>query len=277
MWKPSLEGPLAQDAARAVREIAVEVAAAPLAAAPADRVLFWAYTTQLVDEPFAHAAYVDAIDDLWAALHAGVEHPGLHDGGLAGIGWTLAHVLGRGVDDVLAVIDEALVAELAAWSGPTDLAHGLTGLGVYFADRLAGDPTAALARTGLERVLAQLAHDAPAPRWEPTPDVGGTDLASGSAGLAHLLNRFYQATREVSLRDAALGWYERTLAAYRAHGVAAFRGPAIAEHGLLDGSIGVGLALLAAISPVEPRWDRLVLVEPPVAEAGAEHRVRLAG
>lgn len=282
MWKPSLEGSLAQDAARVVREIAVEVAAAPLAgraagASPADRVLFWAYATPLLDEPFAHAAYVDAIDDAWAALHAGVDHPGLHDGGLAGLGWTLAHVLDRGVDDVLAVIDEALVATLATWTGGSDLAHGLAGLGVYFADRLAANPGAALPRTGLLRVTALLAHeDARTPGWQPTPDVGGTDLASGSAGLAHVLNRFYQATQDPSLLEAATLWFERTLAAYHAHGVAAFRGPATSEHGLLDGSIGVGLALLAAISPVDPRWDRLVLVEPPAA-VNPDHRVRLAG
>jgi lantibiotic biosynthesis protein len=37
-------------------------------------------------------------------------------------------------------------------------------------------------------------------------------------------------------------------------------GERVAEPGLLTGTAGVGLALLAAISPVEPRWDRAMLL-----------------
>jgi hypothetical protein len=38
-----------------------------------------------------------------------------------------------------------------------------------------------------------------------------------------------------------------------------------AEPGLLTGTAGVGLALLAATTPIEPAWDRALLVAiPPI-------------
>jgi class I lanthipeptide synthase len=36
--------------------------------------------------------------------------------------------------------------------------------------------------------------------------------------------------------------------------------------GLLTGAAGVGLALLAAATPVEPSWDRMLLVALPPGE-----------
>jgi hypothetical protein len=36
---------------------------------------------------------------------------------------------------------------------------------------------------------------------------------------------------------------------------------------LLDGAIGVALALLAAIQPVEPAWDRLLLCDVPTRKS----------
>jgi lantibiotic biosynthesis protein len=34
------------------------------------------------------------------------------------------------------------------------------------------------------------------------------------------------------------------------------------DPGFLTGAAGIGLALLAAVSPVEPEWDRLLLCPP---------------
>ena len=76
------------------------------------------------------------------------------------------------------------------------------------------------------------------------------NLCHGAVGLAHLYNRFYQASGEPVLRDAARAWFARTLAMPRA-----------AQIDLLDGAIGVGLALYAAISTTEPGWDRILLCE----------------
>jgi hypothetical protein len=78
-------------------------------------------------------------------------------------------------------------------------------------------------------------------------------LCHGTAGIAHLFNRLFQATGEAIFADAACHWFERTLEL----------APRQAEPGFLDGKAGIGLALLAATSPIEPNWDRLLLVSIP--------------
>ena len=94
-------------------------------------------------------------------------------------------------------------------------------------------------------------------------------LCHGSAGLAHLFNRFYQATGEVVFREAALTWYTLTFELQRpGEGYAGFvtwhaadgeEGYWRGEAGFLTGIAGVGLALLAAVTEVEPAWDRVLL------------------
>jgi len=79
----------------------------------------------------------------------------------------------------------------------------------------------------------------------------------GTAGLAHLFNRMYQATGDQELQRAARFWIEQTLA---------LRGPKgpmagyPADRGLVRGAAGVALALLAAATSVEPSWDRVFLL-----------------
>ena len=97
----------------------------------------------------------------------------------------------------------------------------------------------------------------------------------GSAGLAHLFNRMYQATREPKLADAALLWLEHTLEqCERAEGELTVRPGRARRHvpwngaGLLEGAAGVALALLAAVTPIEPVWDRMFLVSGPDPEVG---------
>lgn len=103
-------------------------------------------------------------------------------------------------------------------------------------------------------------------------DVG---LCHGVAGLAHLFNRFYQASREPLFRDAARTWFELALAMRRPDGVGGFTawasdgtqlGPTwVAAADLVEGAMGIGLALLAAVEPTEPRWDRLFQCDLPIA------------
>lgn len=95
-------------------------------------------------------------------------------------------------------------------------------------------------------------------------------LCHGAAGLAHLFNRFWQASGEKVFRDAARDWIERTLelrvagegiAGFRAwHALSGPNGEWAAEPGLLEGATGIALVLLAAVSTVEPEWDRILLV-----------------
>ena len=98
-------------------------------------------------------------------------------------------------------------------------------------------------------------------------------LCHGAAGLAHILNRLYQATRDEVLADAARAWFDRLFEMQRlGEGIGGFTARAkdaqgrpcrIAEPGFLNGSVGIGLAVLAAVSDVEPEWDRLLLLSLP--------------
>ena len=126
----------------------------------------------------------------------------------------------------------------------------------------------------LERTAVALACRA---AERPIGETGATDggFCHGSAGLAHLFNRMYQATREPKLADAALLWLERTLEqCEHAEGELTVR-PGQARRdvpwngaGLLEGAAGVALALLAAVTPIEPVWDRMFLVSGPDPEVG---------
>jgi hypothetical protein len=121
-----------------------------------------------------------------------------------------------------------------------------------------GDPGVAIALFGAGR-------DAREPEWErhaldlarlaarrPADRCGVVDacLCHGAAGLAHIFHRFYRATGEPEFRAAATDWFERTLA---------MRRDWADNTTLLAGSAGIGLALLAASTDVEPAWDRLLL------------------
>ena len=99
-------------------------------------------------------------------------------------------------------------------------------------------------------------------------------LCHGAAGMAHLFNRFYQATGDADMKTAALAWYREALDMRRpGEGLAGLlswvRNPAAdggswrPEHGFLSGIAGYGLAMLAAVSDVEPAWDRVLLVSVP--------------
>lgn len=101
--------------------------------------------------------------------------------------------------------------------------------------------------------------------------IGDAPLCHGAVGLAHIFNRIYQSERDTRCRDAALTWYDRTLAMRKPDGgVGGFfaltrpdpQAPMIWESSpaFLDGAVGLALALLAAITPAEPQWDRLLLL-----------------
>ena len=95
-------------------------------------------------------------------------------------------------------------------------------------------------------------------------------LCHGTAGLSHLFHRLYRATGDPGLLEAARRWLERTLARRRpGEGIGGYlcraRQPGggwgwAADPGFLGGAAGIGLALLAAATPVAPAWDRLLLL-----------------
>ncbi len=106
---------------------------------------------------------------------------------------------------------------------------------------------------------------------EPTSrrDVIDASLCHGAAGLGHLFNRIQQSTGDVACADAARRWFARALDMRTAgEGLAGFRYRARPrdpesemrdDPGLITGIAGIGLALLGAITTIEPAWDRMLL------------------
>jgi lantibiotic modifying enzyme len=132
------------------------------------------------------------------------------------------------------------------------------------AARAVGEP--AWEREALDVVLAAIA------RPESTSGIRDAGLCHGAAGLGHLFNRMYQTTGEERLAEAARFWFQRALDLREpGEGVGGYRswgtiGSGINdlgwrnEPGFLEGSSGIGLALLGAISDVEPAWDRVLAI-----------------
>ncbi|HEY5944069.1 MAG TPA: lanthionine synthetase LanC family protein [Kofleriaceae bacterium] len=100
----------------------------------------------------------------------------------------------------------------------------------------------------------------------PPVDAG---LCHGTAGIAHIYNRLYQATRHPELREHAREWLHKTMDLHMpGDGIGGYkmlRGKPItyweADPGLLAGSSGVGMVLLAGATPFTPNWDRLIAAD----------------
>ena len=145
---------------------------------------------------------------------------------------------------------------------------------------------------GVAAALLAAGHAAQRPDWQragldvalraarrPMTESGVLDagLCHGAAGLALSFARLFQATGDERLRDAGARWFERTLALRRpGHGIAGFQSWSPVEDGreewewsddprFLTGASGIGLALLAAATDVEPTWDAVLLLRPPPA------------
>lgn len=95
-------------------------------------------------------------------------------------------------------------------------------------------------------------------------------LCHGAAGLAHLFNRLFQESGDPLFRDAALGWFNDVMdRQVPGTGVAGFSAAYVdadgnrheeACPGLLEGTAGIALALLAGFSEIPPGWDRMFLL-----------------
>ena len=99
-------------------------------------------------------------------------------------------------------------------------------------------------------------------RWcmESAPD-GEASLLRGAAGAAHMWSRVYGSLGDPRYRAAALRWWEHAIWCAETITPAA---PA-AGVGFLAGSAGFGLALSAALTPVEPEWDAILGLSTPNA------------
>jgi hypothetical protein len=199
-------------------------------------------------------------------------------GGVCAAGVAVARARSLLEEAVRWLLAQQLPGGFPFWVGPE---------GADRAARLAwcyGDPGVAIALLGAARCLNE-------PAWErealaiarraaerPADQAGVRDagLCHGSAGLGHLFNRLYQATGEPGLGVAARFWLARTLEMRRpGRGIGGYEAwlggddgsqTWSTDSGLLTGAVGIALALLAATTPLEPAWDRMLLAAiPPVA------------
>jgi lantibiotic modifying enzyme len=109
-----------------------------------------------------------------------------------------------------------------------------------------------------------------AARTEASSGVVDAGLCHGAAGVGHVFHRLYRATGDEALGQAAVFWLGKALdlrqpgsgpGGYRSADVdSAGRRLWNRDAGFLTGAAGVGLALVAALSEVEPEWDRLLLL-----------------
>jgi class I lanthipeptide synthase len=169
-------------------------------------------------------------------------------------------------------LDSGESAAYASSAGPgstraaSRLAWCYGDLGIAWAQWMAG--CAAGEREWREEALS-IAIRAAA-RDPATSGVRDAPLCHGAAGVAHVFNRFYQASSDASLAEAARAWLGRALEWQEADaGIGGFRawapgqgssGDWVNDPGLLGGTAGIGLALAAALTADEPGWDRVLLL-----------------
>jgi lantibiotic biosynthesis protein len=91
-------------------------------------------------------------------------------------------------------------------------------------------------------------------------------ICHGTAGIAHIFNRFYQNTGEEKFKITAQYWIDQTLKqAIFEDGVAGYktlhnRTEWRNEISILEGAAGIALVLLSSISDIEPNWDKSLLI-----------------
>ncbi|HEY0652988.1 MAG TPA: lanthionine synthetase LanC family protein [Chryseosolibacter sp.] len=130
-------------------------------------------------------------------------------------------------------------------------------IGLYNCGRLAGFKDAE--NYGLEIAL----HCA---RTEHKHAVVDAHLCHGTAGVAHIFARFFNYTGNESFKSASQYWFDQTCDKFDTtleSGFRTWKGDQfgwVEYKGFLEGSAGIGLALISSITDIEPRWDRCLLL-----------------
>lgn len=98
-----------------------------------------------------------------------------------------------------------------------------------------------------------------------TGHVRAETLCHGALGVAHMYRRLLHSSESIEYRMAALHYYERALAIIAERN----QDRAAREHehengaeatSMLESDVGIALALLAATTPIEPQWDRRLML-----------------
>lgn len=170
--------------------------------------------------------------------------------GAAGVVAFLGHARAAGVacDSLLAgatswLLDQCSPHGCGAWITPAGHVRPARTAWCY------GDPGVATALLAAGRKSDALDIGlAAASRPAGASGVVDAGLCHGAAGLLHVYNRLYQTSGDERLAAAARRWLDAVLDL------------PVSEAGFLEGRAGVGLALLAATTNVEPAWDRILLL-----------------
>ncbi len=92
-------------------------------------------------------------------------------------------------------------------------------------------------------------------------------LCHGTTGIAHIFNRMFINTGISEFEEASEYWFNETLKMAKFEdGLAGFKSWRTEErgwkndYGFLEGIAGIGLALISAISDIEPSWDECLLL-----------------
>lgn len=92
-------------------------------------------------------------------------------------------------------------------------------------------------------------------------------LCHGTAGIAHIFNRVYKNTGNKEFKESADFWFNETIKMAKFEdGFAGFKNwqnwnnTWKNEIGFLNGIAGIGLAMISAVSDIEPKWDECLLL-----------------
>lgn len=300
-WQPLFTGAEQQQAFKIVEAIAQELANNNEAEGySTDLALFFSYWARAQCEPFMAE---EANQRAFAAVEASLERLASEAfsarlyGGLAGVGWSIAHLANslladEAIDELLQPIDELLLEHVAQspWTADYDLIGGLVGLGVYGLERLPHPAGRQLLAEVIQR-LAELAeqqaagitwHTAPhliyAPQRPNFPNgYYNLGLSHGMPGVIALLGRAVAANVATvtarPLLDGAVRWLlalDPTPAVEESEGqggypasfdnLAAFHQAKPARLAWCYGDVGIAAALLGTARYVgEPAWEAAAL------------------
>lgn len=96
--------------------------------------------------------------------------------------------------------------------------------------------------------------------------VSDSIFCHGTSGIAHIYNRMYNYTLIKDFKLASIYWFDETLKmakfqdGYAGYKTYVGNNQWSNNLGMLEGVTGVGLALISAVSDIEPKWDECLLL-----------------
>ena len=98
-----------------------------------------------------------------------------------------------------------------------------------------------------------------------TEHICDAGLCHGTTGIAHLYARIYNYSFDERYRDLSAYWYTQTIEylsnkqniqSYKSYNGENW----IGDLSILEGLSGIGLSFISAISKIEPKWDKSIMI-----------------